>query len=787
MDWPQPLRTLVGVMLASRQPMFTAWGPEWRLLYNDAYAPLLGRKHPGALGQPLFEVWPEVKDELAVLVDRVSAGEPVHMDDIALVLERHGAPEEAHFAFSYTPVHDAQGEVAGFFCPCTETTAQIAAERRRVAEGDRLRAMFAQAPGSVAIVRGPEHVFELANPAYLSLTGRHDVIGRTVREVFPDLEGQDFFTLLDTVWHSGEAFVGNASSIRLQRTPGSLAEERLLDFVYQPLLDGEGSVTGIFIQATDVTDRVQAEAALRVANERLEQQVAERTAALQDSEARLRGVFETSYQLKALLALDGTVLDANATALAVVQARIEDVVGKPFWETPWFSATPGMSQHIRAAVSAAANGENLRQEISVHVAAGLRTYDLSLRPVLDRQGAVVAIVPEAVDITDRRHTEEALRQSQKMEAVGQLTGGLAHDFNNLLTGIVGSLELMQTRIEQGRTSGLDRYAIAARGAADRAAALTHRLLAFSRRQTLDPKLVAVDSLARGIETLVRRTVKPAIEVVLVGGPDLWTTLCDPDQLENALLNLCINARDAMPEGGRLTIETANASVDGHAARMHHLPQGQYVTLSVTDTGSGMTADVVERAFDPFFTTKPLGQGTGLGLSMIYGFIKQSGGQVRIRSAVGHGTTVTLYLPRHEGVIGQVAMPAMASKGDAGETVLVVDDEPTVRMLVTEVLSELGYAALEAEDGPAGLGLLQSAARIDLLVTDVGLPGGMNGRQLADAARRFRPELKILFITGYAENAVIGNGHLDPGMHVLTKPFAMDALARRISELVTGRA
>ncbi len=384
--------------------------------------------------------------------------------------------------------------------------------------------------------------------------------------------------------------------------------------------------------------------------------------------------------------------------------------------------------------------------------------------------------------------EEALRQSQKMEAVGQLTGGIAHDFNNLLTGITGSLELLGIRIAQGRLNDVERYSLAAQGAAKRAAALTHRLLAFSRRQTLDPKPTDINRLVSGLEDLVRRTVGPEVEVEVVEAVGLWATLVDPNQLENALLNLCINARDAMPEGGRLTIETANRWIDARTARERELDAGQYVSLCVSDTGTGMTPDVIAKAFDPFFTTKPLGLGTGLGLSMIYGFARQSGGQVRIYSEVGEGTNVCVYLPRHFGVAEHGTTEVELSdapRAEAGETVLVVDDEPTVRMLVVEVLEELGYAAIEAADGAAGLKLLQSELRVDLLVTDVGLPGGMNGRQMADAARIGRPDLKILFITGYAENAVVGNGHLDPGMHVMTKPFAMEALAGRIKELIVA--
>jgi CheY-like chemotaxis protein len=376
-----------------------------------------------------------------------------------------------------------------------------------------------------------------------------------------------------------------------------------------------------------------------------------------------------------------------------------------------------------------------------------------------------------------------------MEAVGQLTGGLAHDFNNLLTGITGSLELLERRFEQRRFNDIDRYLSAAKGAAKRAAALTHRLLAFSRRQTLDPKPTDLNALVRGMEELIRRTIGPSIAFEFVAAIGLWNTLVDPHQLENALLNLCINARDAMPDGGRLTVETGNRWLDARGARDRDLAAGQYVSLCVSDNGSGMSADVIARAFDPFFTTKPLGEGTGLGLSMVYGFARQSGGQARIYSELGQGTMVCLYLPRCAGP--NEAAPQAAEVADLegaahGGTVLVVDDEQTVRMLIIDVLEEMGYVALQAGDGKTGLQILESSRQIDLLITDVGLPGGMNGRQLADAGSVLRPGLKILFVTGYAENAVIGDGHLKPGMQVLTKPFAMDTLANRITGILKAR-
>lgn len=389
-------------------------------------------------------------------------------------------------------------------------------------------------------------------------------------------------------------------------------------------------------------------------------------------------------------------------------------------------------------------------------------------------------------IEQREQVEEALRQSQKMEAVGQLTGGIAHDFNNLLAGISGSLQMLETRVGQGRLDAVPRYIDAALGATKRAAALTQRLLAFSRRQTLDPRPTNLNRLISDLEELIRRTTGPNIEVEVVGAAGVWPVLIDQNQLENALLNLCINARDAMPDGGRLTIETGNRWLDANAGTQRDLPPGQYVSLSVTDTGIGMTKETIGRIFEPFFTTKPLGQGTGLGLSMIYGFVRQSNGQVRVYSEPGHGTTMCLYFPRYHGTASDSEAAEEGTPGAEngyGETILVVDDEPTVRLLLVDVLQDAGYRVLEASDGPGGLKILQSDTRIDLLLTDVGLPGGMNGRQVADAGRVLRPGLKVLFITGYAENAVIGNGQLEPGMQVITKPFAIDALANRVREAI----
>jgi PAS domain S-box-containing protein len=532
--------------------------------------------------------------------------------------------------------------------------------------------------------------------------------------------------------------------------------------------------------AVDITVRKHSEIALHELNATLEQRVAERT-------AERDRMWRLSTDLMLVTKLDATIVAVNPawqvlldwTQGELVGARVIDFI------------------HGEDIANTMAEMDRLRQgERVTGLVNRYRHRDGSYRWIswmaVPEDGLFHAvgrdITADKEAETLLRNTEEQLRQAQKMEAVGQLTGGIAHDFNNLLAGITGSLELIKLRMAQSRFGEVERYVGAALNSANRAASLTHRLLAFSRRQTLDPKPVDLNRLVTSMEDLVRRTVGPGIRTEIVTAGGLWTTLCDANQLENALLNLTINARDAMPSGGKLTIETTNIRLDDAyaASQGGEVKEGQYVALNVSDTGTGMPPDVIARAFDPFFTTKPLGQGTGLGLSMIYGFVKQSGGHVRIYSEIGNGTTVKLYLPRH---VGEVE----ADKGEGdlmhldhavtNRRVLVVDDEPVVRMLILDVLDELGYMALEAEDAASGLKILQNNPEVDMLVTDVGLPGGMNGRQLADAARELFPGVKILFITGYAENAAVGNGLMDVGMEVMSKPFAMDALAAKIGAML----
>jgi PAS domain S-box-containing protein len=518
--------------------------------------------------------------------------------------------------------------------------------------------------------------------------------------------------------------------------------------------------------------RHEAADALRRVNETLEAQVAART------RERDR-MWRLSRDVMLVARFDGTITALNPAWHAVLGWQAEDLIGRPFLDF----VHPDDRARTLAETQRLADGHAtlLFENRYRHADGSYRTLSWTAVPGEEHLHAV------GRDVTEQRELEEAFRQSQKMEAVGQLTGGIAHDFNNLLTGIVGSLDLLSTRLSQGRLDVAPRYIEAALTSAHRAAALTHRLLAFARRQPLDPRPVDANALVVSLEDLVRRTLGETVALETRLSDGLWPTLCDANQLESAILNLAINARDAMPDGGRLTIETRNVELDAVFAAAHgDVAPGTYIRLAVTDTGTGMPPEVVRRAFDPFFTTKPLGQGTGLGLSMIYGFARQSEGHAVITSEVGRGTTVALYLPRHDGppaVEDSVPTAAATPLAGSGETVLVVEDEPAVRSLIVDVLRDLGYRALEANDGPAGLAALRASARIDLLVTDVGLPG-LNGRQLADAAREHRPDLKVLFITGYAENAAMA-GFLAPGMQMITKPFPIELLARRIRAMIEG--
>ncbi|MCJ2111236.1 ATP-binding protein [Methylobacterium sp. E-025] len=815
--WPSGLRTAVRLLLNSHHPMHIFWGLEATFFYNDPFVPSAGpERHPSALGRPASESWGEIWPVIGFEVAKVrNGGGHTWYEDQHVPILREGRVEDAYWTYGLSPIDDdtAPNGIGGVISILTETTKRKALEDSLRASNRRQRSLLQQIPGFVAVLEGPDLVYAYVNDAYVATAGARGYLGRTVRDVFPELEGQGFFELLDEVYATGVPFSAQDTPIRFVDED----EDRYIDFLFQPIREQNGPINGILVGGHEVTARVRAEAALRA----------------EMDQARHREVRAQADAERVQLALGaGAILGTWHWDLPTDRFTVDEGFAGSFGLDPALGTTgiplaqivatvhpddqAGLAKAINDAIQRGgayahqyrvrrtdgryywieANGRVDRAEDGTPSSFPGVLIDVEERRAIleerDRAAAALRTLNETLEqrvaerTTELMRAEEALRQSQKMEAVGQLTGGLAHDFNNLLAGISGSLELMQNRMQQGRLKDVDKYMVAAQGASKRAAALTHRLLAFSRRQTLDPKPTDVNRLVLGMQELIQRTAGPGSPVEVVGASGLWPALVDPSQLENALLNLCINARDAMPDGGRITVETANRWLDERAAKKQDLPEGQYLSLCVTDTGTGMPPEVIARVFEPFFTTKPTGEGTGLGLSMIYGFAKQSGGQVRIYSEVGQGSTICIYLPRHHGEAADefdtIKLDALP-RSEQEATVLIVDDEPTVRMLVTDILEDLGYLAIEAGDSAAGLKILQSDVPIDLLVTDVGLPGGMNGRQMADAGRVQRPDLKVLFITGYAENAVLGHGHLAPGMSVLTKPFAMDAMAARIRSLI----
>ena len=708
-DWPQSLRTSVSIVLNSKLFGAVLWGPELRIIYNDAYMSALAERHPAALGAPVAQVWGATYEPIAEgFNEAVRTGKGYGQSEVELPMLRNGSIQTTFWTGTASPIRGEDGSVAGLLNIAIETTDQVIAGKHRDLRQNEL------ATASVKLAE--------------------DVAQRTL-ERNQAVAGE-------------QTALQNAERVQLALAAGAIIGTWNWDLVNDSFTVDEAFATHFGFP--DEMPRTALPLAKVVQTVHPDDQAG--LASAIDEAIHRGGPYAHQYRVRRS---DGNYywLEANG--------RVDhDASGNPI-------RFPGVLIDVDARRA-------LVQERD-------RAFE-DLRQLNERLEQLVAERTEELV-----HTEEALRQSQKMEAIGQLTGGLAHDFNNLLAGITGALDLIELRIGQRRFDGLERYVGAAQDAASRAASLTHRLLAFSRRQTLSPKTTRVDVLIGGMLDLIQRTVGPSIRLNSSTAPNLWQTLVDPSQLENAVLNLCINARDAMPEGGQIDISTTNVLIDESLQHQLSIPPGEYLAIRVSDTGAGMTPDVLEKAFDPFFTTKPIGEGTGLGLSMIYGFAKQSGGQVRIKSQPKEGTNVTIYLPRHDGSdsaeLPEASAPGYDPQSAPSQTVAFVDDEPSIRLLFKDVLEELGYQVIEAHDSISGLELMRSGVHLDLLISDVGLPGGMNGRQLADAARQLRPDLKVLFITGFAEAAVLEQRHLEPGMSVLAKPFGIPAFVARVREML----
>jgi PAS domain S-box-containing protein len=791
-NWPQSLRTVVRILLNTNHPMFIWWGAELIQLYNDACSQTMGpERHPGALGQRGRECWQEIWPIIGPQIEQVMSGGGATWNDKQLVpITRHGKLEQVYWTYGYSPI-DIDDGVGGVLVLCREVTADhIATEALREREAELARVQQLGRIGGLDFDlrtgfrnrRSPEYLYVHGLPPDTANETHEDWL----RRVHPDDREVTNNKIQDILASDAREY-----SVQYRIIRPSDGETRWISVKSSIERDENGKAVRLVGAHTDITEQVLGEQALRQSEEqyrKLADQLAELNATLaQRVEEKTRErdrIWNVSQDLLVVTDRDGvwqTVNPAWTRTLGWSEVAL-------LKRTSEWLEHPDDNGTMQTQMERLGAGET-----TVKFEGRFRHKDGSYRWLSwtgvsdnDRNYAVARDVTAEKAAAERlRATEEALQQSQKMEAVGQLTGGIAHDFNNLLTGIVGSLDLLQTRFNQGRTENVARYIDAAMTSANRAAALTHRLLAFARRQPLIPKSVDANQLVVSLEDLLRRTIGESIDLEIAASDDLWWTLCDPNQLESALLNLAINARDAMPEGGRLVIATSNARIESVTAKTPALSPGDYVCIAVTDSGIGMNAEVAARAFDPFFTTKPIGQGTGLGLSMIYGFARQSKGHATIISKMEQGTTVRLYLPRHQGdiVVPHASAARKLGKVASGQTVLVVEDEPVVRAVIVEMLAEQGYRTLEAADGPTGVKILRSSERIDLLVTDIGLPG-MNGRQVADQARENRPGLRILFITGYAEGAAMAEGFLQPGMELITKPFDLEHLSQRIRAMIS---
>jgi PAS domain S-box-containing protein len=792
--WPQALKTATAILLTSKFPMFLAWGPELRVLYNDAYAEVLGGKHPAALGHAFEDIWADIWADIEPLVHRAVAGESTYFENLPLTMTREGYPEQTWFTFSYSPLRGDDGQVAGMFCVCTETTATVLAERERVGETERLRQLFDNAPGFMAVVRGPDHVFEMANASYQTLVGRIDLIGKPVREAVPEVEGQGLFEALDKVYRSGKPFSGRSVPVKLQRQPGGPREERLLDFVFQPIFDSSGAVSGIFADGYDVTERIVAETALRESEERFRLIADSAPVPMWVTKLDRKRSFVNRAYVEFLgisyeEAVDfdwRTVIHPDDSARVVAESIAGEASLKTFELVARYRSR-GEWRWVRSVSQPrwGPQGEHCGFIGVAHDITELKRAEAALREVNEtlerRVSERTADLSAALDrlqseVGERLKAEEALRQAQKMEAVGQLTGGIAHDFNNLLTPIMGGLEMIASRVEDPR---LKRIAETALESTRRGAKLTGQLLAFSRIQRISMAPLAINSVIEGMQRLLRHTIGGAVVIETRLDPGAGHGVCDSNQLENAILNLAINARDAMPEGGTLTICTDRV-------RLGEAPDhraGEFVRITVADTGSGMAPDVLARATEPFYSTKPLGKGTGLGLAQVYGIAQQAGGTLRIESEEGKGTFVHILLPAadvpSEPEVEEARRSSPVPGGAAsGATVLVVDDDPDVRAFLAESLEGLGCTVVPAASGAEGLEALRRSPP-DLALVDYAMPG-MNGADVAREARRLHPGLPIVFVTGYAESEQL-EAALGCDVPVLRKPFTLAQLASAVEE------
>ncbi|WP_129586218.1 PAS domain S-box protein [Sphingomonas montana] len=776
-EWPEALTTLVSVILGANQPMFVVWGPGQRLIYNDHYAAILQGHHPAALGRPFLEVWSEIADDLRPLVADAYAGIPTHTDDIMLMMERNGYPEETHFAYSYTPVRLHGGQVAGFFCACNETTSSVMADRAMRDSEARNRQILDSAIDYAILATDREGRVTRWN------AGAERILGWTEAE----MRGQPidcFFTPEDRTADRPrtemrlalETGVGNDERWH-QRKSG---ERFWANGELTPLLNDDGSVVGFVKVLRDRTDQRLADEALRQSQAELAAANAllERNFAITSAE-RDR-LWETSPDLLLVLDFDGIVQRVNPAWTDLLGHVPDELVGRFIADLVIPDDTERTVEALDQARSDAL--ETLENRYR-HKNGTTRWFSWVARPSERDIYAIGRDITDAKLATETlRRTEDQLRQSQKVEAIGQLTGGVAHDFNNLLTVIRGSIDLLRRpNVTDERRR---RYIDAIASTADRATKLTGQLLAFARRQSLKPEIFDTGESVRAVSDMIRTLTGSRITVAVRLAPEPCYIDADRSQFDTAVVNMAVNARDAMDGEGALTI-TVGTTSRMPAIRTHPSITGRFVTIALTDTGSGIPADRIDQIFEPFFTTKGIGEGTGLGLSQVFGFAKQSGGDIFVESREGHGATFTLYLPQvtpDDRTLSNMAGDDAPSIGEDA-CVLVVEDNPDVGMFATQALLELGYQTVLAMDGQKALAeLAASAERFDVVFSDVMMPG-MSGIELGQEIARLYPTIPVILTSGYSEVLAQTGTH---GFELVRKPYSIDELSRALRKLVRRR-
>jgi signal transduction histidine kinase len=789
-SWSSPLKTTIGLILRSTVAIVTLWGEQGTMIYNDAYSAFAGARHPGLLGRPVREAWPEVADFNDNVMKVGLAGKTLSYQNQMLTLSRSRVPEQVWLNLDYSPIVDESGTPIGVMAIVVETTdAVYAADQLR--ENER-RLQFLDALGEeTAKSRDADTILAITT----RMVGEHlAVTSCAYADMDPD---QDGFTIrgdwaapgaVHIVGHYSLADFGKLAVKNLGAGQPLIINDNLKEIapeeaatfqkigigatICMPLVK-ERRLTALMAihhktphvwtsyelalitEATERSwahiERVRSEAQVREGERRfreeLERQVESRTADVIRAEKTIRTVLETSFMSQGLLTIDGKIVYVNATALANIGTELRDMVGQDFWDAPWFTGTPGVPEKIREAVLRVAKGESIQFPLQFHLPEGNRLHEFSMRPAFDESGKVVALVPEAIDVTTRVRAEQALQQAQKMEAIGNLTGGIAHDFNNLLMAVLGSLELLRKRLPAD--DKLLRLLDNASEGARRGKALTERMLAFARRQDLQPERVSLARLVSGMAELMERSLGPTIAIDIQIAEDLPLVEIDPNQLESAVLNLALNARDAMGGEGPLRISAREGRSEQAAA---NTLLGRFICLSIEDKGEGMDERTLRRATEPFFTTKGIGKGTGLGLSMVHGLAEQSGGTLVLKSKPGVGTTAELWLPAAAAASVEAAPAPMYTPANDTITgplsVLVVDDDPLVLSNTAAMLDDLGHSVRTAASADAALVELR-ARRFDLLLTDHAMPR-MTGAQLIRAIGSTYPGMSIIIATGFAD-------------------------------------